>query len=52
MARVLSEFEKRELFADGKYSLPPTPVPHALWTIDDWIQYIDHFGKWHAEAFR
>lgn len=37
---------KYEAYRKGEYLFPPPDVPHARWTKDDWIRYIDACGIW------
>ena len=40
--------EKMEAYRLGAYSFPVPPVgPHA-WSAEDWIRYIDKYGRWHT----
>jgi hypothetical protein len=38
--------EKQKKYRAGKYAFPPPPVSHARWREEDWIRYIDAWGKW------
>jgi hypothetical protein len=42
----MTEKEKRDKYRAGRYAFPPPPVPHARWSEDDWIRYIDQHGSW------
>lgn len=42
----LDREQKRKLYRAGRYSFPVPPVHHSLWTEDNWIDYIDRYGKW------
>lgn len=44
----LTDAEKVREYRAGRYSFPPPPVCHALWTESDWIRYIDAHGRWHT----
>ncbi len=48
----LTDDEKRGLYRAGKYAFNPPPVPHLGWSETDWINYIDHHGRWliHADT--
>lgn len=39
---------KLALYRAGAYSFPVPPVTHAAWSEQDWINYIDNHGRWHA----
>jgi hypothetical protein len=40
---------KLEAYRAGHYEFLAPPVPHARWTEQDWIRYIDHNGRWTVE---
>lgn len=40
--------DKVALFKTGKYLFEVPPVPHIMWTLSDWIRYIDTCGEWRS----
>lgn len=38
--------EKINLYKEGKYLVPPPPVATGGWSIKNWIDFIDTYGKW------
>jgi hypothetical protein len=44
----LTQDEKIYLYNAGKYSVPVPPVTVYLWSVEDWINYIDIMGIWHT----
>ena len=37
---------KQEKFKAGKYVVPAPPVSTQYWNVNDWINYIDIYGRW------
>ena len=47
---MITHEQKLKLYAMGAYGFQPPPVPHAEWTDNDWINWIDKHGFWFKEA--
>lgn len=46
------KLNKLEAYRRGKYLFAPAYLPssaHTLWTELDWINFIDHYGRWPME---
>lgn len=48
----LTDYLRINMYNAGCYSFPPPPVPHVMWTVWDWIRYIDAEGIWHVQQYK
>lgn len=47
---MLTEAQKRELYAKGQYKFKAPPVCTAYWSDADWIKYISAYNGWITSA--
>jgi hypothetical protein len=46
----MSYAEKASLFLGGRYQLATQPLGSAGWGLDEWIRYVDWFGRWESSV--